>query len=388
MPDPMRVAYVIPSLNPPSGWRSHAIGLLNAMRDRVEPYLYVSPEDKSEAQRLFPGCPIQPLPTTQQYSASSLNGLQRLLTCYRLIQSGSFPDVDLVHSLEAYPTGLVGHWLRRRLGRPHVLTAHGTYSVVWDEQLINRQLYRRVLRRAALICPVSHGTLRLMQAHFGAALRQAQIRPILNGNNFWKNVPRNQAWDREIPETPTLISVGQIKPRKGYHTSLAAFATLKARYPAARYLIIGSYLQNAYFSSLQELISSERIQDAVFLGALPEQELGKYYGQASLFLLAPQQEGLHFEGFGLVFLEAGAYGLPVVATRSGGVPDAVQDEVTGLLVEPGDIDGMASALLRLLDDPNLAMRMGQANRDWAETLTWERAAVEQYQAYQEALQSA
>jgi len=388
MPDPMRVAYIVPGLLTPSGWRSHTIGLLNAMRDRVEPTLYVSREDESEAQRLFPGWPVQPLPTTQQYSASSLNGLQRLFACYRLIQSGSFPDVDLVHSLEAYPTGLVGHWLARRLGRPHVLTAHGTYSVVWDEQIINRQLYRQVLRQSAVVCPVSHGTLRLMQAHFGAALRQERLRPILNGNNFWKNVPRSQAWDRELPDTPTLISVGAIKPRKGYRTSLGAFAALKARYPAARYLIIGSYLQNAYFASLQEMISRDRIEDVVFLGALPEQELGKYYQQASLFVLAPQQEGLHFEGFGLVFLEAGAYGLPVVATRSGGVPDAVQDGVTGLLVEPGDINGMTSALLRLLDDADLARRMGKANRDWAEALTWERAAVEQYQAYQEALQSA
>ena len=388
MPDPIRVAYVIPSLHLPSGWRSHAIGLLTAMRDRVEPILYVSQEDESQAQHLFPSWPVLPLPTTQQFSASSLNGLQRLLTCYRMIRASSYPDVDLIHSLEAYPTGLVGHWLARRLGRPHVLTAHGTYSMIWDEQLIDRQLYRRVLSRADMVCPVSNGTLRLMQARFGAALHQDRIRPILNGNNFWKNVPRSQALDRELPNIPTLISVGAIKPRKGYHTSLAAFAALKTSYPAARYLIIGSYIQNAFFTSLQERITREQIENVVFLGALSEQELGKYYQQASLFVLAPQQEGLHIEGFGLVFLEAGAYGLPVVATRTGGVPDAVQDGVTGLLVEPGNVNEMTNAILRLLNDPDLAKRMGRANRDRAETLTWERTAQEQSKVYHEVLQSA
>jgi glycosyltransferase involved in cell wall biosynthesis len=362
--------------------------LLNAMRDLVEPILYVSREDESEARRLFPGLPVQSFPVIQQFSASSLNGLQKLLTSYRAIRAGSFPQVDLVHSLEAYPAGLIGHWLARRLGRPHVLTAHGTYGVVWDEQLIDRQFYRQVLSQAAMVCPVSHGTLRLMQVHFGVSLRQARLRPILNGNNFWKNVPRSQAWDREPPNIPTLISVGQVKPRKGYHTCLEAFAALQASYPAARYLIIGSYIQNAYFSSLQEIIARRQIENVAFLGALPEQDLGQYYQQAALFFLAPQQEGLHFEGFGLVFLEAGAYGLPVVATRSGGVPEAVLEGVTGLLVAPGDSDGMARALLRLLEDPDLARRMGRANRDWAETHTWERAAQEQYQAYQEALQSA
>jgi phosphatidylinositol alpha-1,6-mannosyltransferase len=99
-------------------------------------------------------------------------------------------------------------------------------------------------------------------------------------------------------------------------------------------------------------------------------------------VLAAQQSGLHFEGFGLVFLEAGAYGLPVIGTRSGGVADAVKEGETGLLVEPQDINGLAEAMLRLLQDAELAQRLGRANRLWSETLTWERNAAEYAQAYQ------
>src|SRR3972149_7408228 len=150
---------------------------------------------------------------------------------------------------------------------------------------------------------------------------------------------------------PILISVGAVKPRKGYHTSLAAFASLKTSHSTARYLIIGPYKQDAYFSKLQEMISQAHVEDVVFLGAASRGELGQYYQQASLFVLAPQQEGLHFEGFGLVYLEAGAYGLPVVGTRTGGVPDAVKDGETGLLAEPDDVFGVAEAIFRLLGEP-------------------------------------
>jgi glycosyltransferase involved in cell wall biosynthesis len=116
---------------------------------------------------------------------------------------------------------------------------------------------------------------------------------------------------------------------------------------------------------------------------VPERELGELYRQASVFVLTPQEEGLNFEGFGLVYLEAGAYGLPVVATRSGGVPDAVKDGITGFLAEEGDIQGTAEGIIRLLSDPELNRRMGRANREWAETLSWERCAAEQFRMYQE-----
>ena len=99
------------------------------------------------------------------------------------------------------------------------------------------------------------------------------------------------------------------------------------------------------------------------------------------FLLTPQQIGLNFEGFGLVYIEAGAYGLPVVGTRVGGVPDAIRHDLTGFVFEPDDPDGIASSIVRLLTDKKLAAAMGQANRDWAETLTWERFAREQAEVY-------
>ncbi|MGD9093945.1 MAG: glycosyltransferase family 4 protein [Anaerolineales bacterium] len=381
----MKVAYVLPYLQKPSGWRSHACSFIAAIRGYVEPVLYVSSADIQIARKLFPEDRIVPLPVTQDASFSNRLGSRRLLQCRRTIKKGSYPEVDLVHALEAYPTGLVGKWLARQINCPYMLTCHGTYGVLWYEKFFDRTFYRRVLRHASMVCPVSSGTADMMRQYFGSVLAQVAVRPILNGNDFYKQYSRSAAMNRECPAVPTLLTVGDVKPRKGQHLSLAAFERVKNQLPDARYHIVGSYSQNDYYLRMKRFMSEHQLGDVHFFGQVPDESLSQYYQQASVFVLTPQQEGLNFEGFGLVYLEAGAFGLPVVATRSGGVPEAVIDGETGYLAGPGDVDEVASKLLNLLTDIDLARSIGRQNRLWSESLTWERNAGEYYSAYQDVL---
>lgn len=381
----MRVAYVLPSLQRPSGWRSHSQAFIGSIRRYLEPVLIAAAADAGEARALFPDDVLHIVPSTQQASLGSLRGMSRMAQTWGAVRGLTLPAVDLVHALEAYPTGLVGLWLARRLGCPLALSAHGTYGVVWHDVPLDRAAYQAVLRACRLVTPVSAGTADLMQRYFGPDLAHATVHPILNGNDFYLKVPQQTALERTQPPVPTLLSVGEVKPRKGYHLSLAAFARVKAACPQARYWIAGVYHPRGYFADLQATIQERDIRDVSFLGAVSDKELARCYQQATVFVLTPEQQGLHFEGFGLVYLEAGAYGLPVVGTRSGGVPDAVLDGETGLLAEPGDVEGIAAAILRLLQEPGLAQRLGGANRRRAETLTWERNAQEHYRAYQDLL---
>jgi phosphatidylinositol alpha-1,6-mannosyltransferase len=382
----MKIAYVLPFLRNPGGWRRHARALLQALQPHIQPVLFVAAADYPAAKSLFPEQEIFSLPVTQMASLSNPRGALKLAASYVAVQRQMLPSVDLVHSLEAYPSGLVGLWLARKLRRPLVLTAHGTYGVIWHERRWDRRAYKSVLAHASLIAPVSTGTAELMQHYFADSLSHTRLHPILNGNDFYRRVPRSQAWERQFPKTPTLLSVGDIKPRKGQLISLSAFARLKERFPQARYKIIGRYKADNYFQSLRRLVDQSQLTGVEFLGDVPEQTLRQSYQQASLFILTPQQVGLHFEGFGLVYLEAGAYGLPVVATRSGGVADAIKDGQTGIVVDdPQDVEGIRQALERLLSNPDLARRMGRANREWAESLTWERNAQEHLQVYREIL---
>jgi phosphatidylinositol alpha-1,6-mannosyltransferase len=291
--------------------------------------------------------------------------------------------VELVHSLEAYPTGLIGKWLADYLHCKHVITSHGTYGVIWYRLPLDRLFYRRVLMGAARVCPVSRGTAELMRRYFGDVLEERRVRPILNGNNYYQRISSQEVMNRGVPRKGMILTVGDVKPRKGQHISLRAFARVCENISGLEYCLVGSYSENEYFRDLQRIIKTERIENVNFLGAVTDKKLDELYRQASVFVLTPQQVDLQFEGFGLVYLEAGGYGLPVVGADSGGVADAVKDGETGFLVPCGDVKATAEAIRRLLTDENLNRRMGAANRRWSETLTWERCAQEQIGVYRQ-----
>jgi phosphatidylinositol alpha-1,6-mannosyltransferase len=293
--------------------------------------------------------------------------------------------VDLVHSMEAFPAGWVGDALARRLGVPHVASACGTYAVLWRRDPILAIPYRRVLRRAAGVYPISHGTEAKMRAAFAPGPAPAGLRTVVIGTDAAARIPRETAWNRRPPADPLVLSVGGVKPRKGYSVSLRAFGLLQKKFPAARYVVVGRHPPGAYRRSLEESIASETIRNVEFLDVVDDARLDALYRKASMFLLLSREEGDRFEGFGMVYLEAGAYGLPVLGGNTGGIPDAVTDGETGFLLNPDDAPAAAEAMARLASDAELARRMGRAGRAKAEAMTWERYAREQFQAYPPAL---
>ncbi len=384
----MRVGFILPALQKPSGWRTYALGLIGELSRRVEGVLFVPAQELADTRDVFPNLRRIPLPATQSASLRSLGGAWRLWQTYQSVRSVEM-SLDLVHSLEAYPTGLVGHWLSKLSGCPHIITAHGTYGVIWQASFFDRLLYRQVLRCAAHLCPVSNATSKRIQQFFGEVLTNVPITPVLNGNDFYQSVPPEVALNRRLPETPTLLSVGEVKPRKGYQVSLQVFARLREKIPRARYDIVGFCPNNAYTQRLREMMNCQSIAGVTFHGSVSQTALASFYERASLFVLTPQEETspqkMSFEGFGLVYLEAGAYGLPVIASDCGGVAEAVRHGETGYVYPPTDVDGMVQAAYRLLTDEQLNLNMGRANRRWAETLTWERAADQFLQIYQKAV---
>jgi phosphatidylinositol alpha-1,6-mannosyltransferase len=385
----MKVAFVLPYLEKPGGWRSFCMGAINALRSYVDPVLFVAQTDASAARELFNQDTIYTLPVTQQAYFDRVRNWGALAQCYWKLKHDEIPKVDLVHALEAYPTGLIGNWLAKRAGCPQVITAHGTYAILWHHHWLDRWLYRGLLQRVDGICPVSEGTATLMSKYFPSDIKPSRMTPILNGNDYHAKVAYQVASLRTFPADPILLTVGDIKARKGQMTSLKAFARLKDQFPRARYWFVGHYKENEYFLQMRQFIDRYNLSDVEFFGQVSQQKLDELYRQASLFVLASHGEdktkGLHVEGFGLVFLEAGAYGLPVIGTRTGGIPDAVREGETGLLVEPDDVDALAQAMLQLAEQPELSKKMGLTNRRWSETLTWQRYAAEQYQVYQNLL---
>ena len=383
----IRIAFVAPLLRGRGGWPTATLGILRSLAPQVEPVLIVAKADEDAAHSLFPDADVFALPEIQPNVAGSIRSVAHMLPTLIALRSLPRLGVRAVHSLELFPAGWIGDILARRERVPHIVTTFGTYGVIWHRWWIPARICAGILRRAACICPMSNGTAEKMRARFAAPLERANIRVVLQGSEFAARVPRAAAEKKIFSSDPTVISVGGIKPRKGYHISLRAFARLQKRFPGARYLLAGGGIGNEYHRELEELIRREEIRNVEFLGALTWEDLDPYYRKADMLAVTSQDEGDHFEGFVFVFLEAGAYGLPVIGTRSGGIPDAVMDGVTGFLLQPQDVEGIARAMIALAENPALSRTMGLAGRARSETLTWERFAGEQMDVYRSVMGS-
>ena len=155
-------------------------------------------------------------------------------------------------------------------------------------------------------------------------------------------------------------------PRKGHDVLLRAVARAREQRKDLALAIVGEGPQR---ERLERLIVELGLEGDAFLpGRLVDAQLSRAFAEATLFALLSHHrpEKTWWEGFGIVFREAGRFGLAVVGTRAGGIPDAVEDGVNGLLVEPDDPGSAAAAILRVVDDSELGRRLGEAGRRLAD----------------------
>ncbi|MEE9383706.1 MAG: glycosyltransferase family 4 protein [Nannocystaceae bacterium] len=288
------------------------------------------------------------------------------------------PRLALAHgfttTFHAQWQSAIGAW-RARLER-YYLAAHGRelllrpFARVPPAQAAYDTLRSRILTGAARLFPVSRYTAGLLGE---IGVNPAQIEVVSNGTDPDHFQPtdaselrRALALDRE----PVLLTVGRLVRRKGIDTVLAALPAVLALVPDLQYLIVGAGEDR---SRLEQLVQTLSLGKHVrFVGAVPFSDLPRYFGLCDVFVTPSRSEPPSVEGFGLVFLEANACGKPVIGTRSGGIPDAIVDGQTGLLVEPDRPAELADAMLALLTDPQRARRLGECGRARAATgYTWE-----------------
>ena len=190
---------------------------------------------------------------------------------------------------------------------------------------------------------------------------------------------------------PTVVTVGEIKKRKGTLQLIEAIATVRERLPDVQCLIIGNpQYGSAYTQTVQRRIAELKLEDNVHIMGFVDDELMRaWMAAADVFALPAVNDGLWFEGFGLVLLEAGAVGTAVVGTDGCGVADAIEHGVSGLVVSQERIETeLPSALLTLLEDPALATRMGESGRERAKAQTWAAVADQVISLYEATLRQA
>jgi phosphatidylinositol alpha-1,6-mannosyltransferase len=367
----MRIALLTPEMAPSYGWARYALDLareLTALGVEVVA-LTQSGTRPDPAIHLHAHRAVLPqlVPAPRGLLVRSLLAVPRVRR--------AVDDCDLLHVI-AEPYAPLAALARGP--RPLVVTAHGTYVPATVKRRGVGWLYRLAYRQAALIA-VSDYTAG--QVH--AALPGANPVVIRNGVDF----ARFQA-PAPAPQKhgPTILASGGIKPRKGTHLLIAALARVREQVPDAHLIVTGRQDDVSYLDRVQAQIGRLDLADAVSLpGLIPAEALRGWYQHADVFALPSLSVGGKFEGFGLVFLEASAAGLPVIGTLGSGVAEAVIDGQTGLLVPQGDADALADAIVRLLTDPPLRAQMGAAGRDYARTQDWSAIAARVHALYQDAL---
>jgi phosphatidyl-myo-inositol dimannoside synthase len=274
-------------------------------------------------------------------------------------------DIDTVWFGAAAPLALMAP-LARDAGAGRVIASTHGHEVGWSMLPLARTALRRIGTGTDVVTYVSRYTRGRFASAFGADAALEHVPPGVDVDRFVPDeVARAKMRARyRLGERPVVVCVSRLVPRKGQDMLIRAMPSIRKRVPGAALVIVGG---GPYSSTLRRLAHSFGVaQHVVFTGGVPGDELPAHHSMADVFAMPCRTRGagLDVEGFGIVFLEASATGVPVVAGRSGGAPETVLDGQTGLVVDGWDVGAIAASVSDLLADPDRAARMGAAGRRW------------------------
>ncbi len=260
------------------------------------------------------------------------------------------------------------------LPRPKALalTLHGTEILRYSQSPHRRFLFKRLLAKTDRIGVVSEYNQRLLLEKFPATDPQKiRIVPGALRHDF-ANPPlrkRDHLYSRV-----RVLTVGRIHPRKGQHYVMEALARLPENLRSqVEYHIVGPIVKGGrdYAESLKQTAAESGIP-VEFVGEVDDDELPQIYADADIFAMTSIQSGISIEGFGLVYLEAAACGLPVIAHDTGGVAEAVRHGQSGFVIKPGDEAALTNAFAQLIESPQLREEMTQAGKARVAELSWQQ----------------
>lgn len=288
--------------------------------------------------------------------------LQPLLLARQLLQQGGF---DAVECWQPLPLGLTA-WLLKRIYRlPVIIWSHGSDLLRVQRIPGGRAVLRWTLSQADWLIANSMATQVQMERLGQDPARIRVIHPPVEYERFHPNVDPTPIRVRHaMGDAPTILTVARLVEKKGIDMVLRALPSILYAVPEVRYLIVGDGPLRPQLQALAKELGVAR--HVLLVGAVEHNssDLPRYYCACDVYVMPSRSLPGHgeVESFGISYLEAGACSKPVVAGRSGGVEEAVDDGVTGLLVDPLDIDEIANAIVKVLKDGNLARRLGENGR--------------------------
>jgi len=295
-------------------------------------------------------------------------------TAKKIIKKEEIEYIQVSHIL---PVGIVALMIKKYLGLPYLVYTHGMDILLPQSSKRKTKLIKSILKNADLVIANSNFTRnellklgvtdrKITVVHPCASLVPKDVDPrrIDEAMNKYKLKDKN-----------ILLTVGHLISRKGHDMVINSLKKVIEKIPNTVYLIIGDGPNK---QSLKNLAESLNISDKViFLGNISNDDLQIFYRLCHIFIMPSREikEKGDVEGFGLVFLEANLFEKPVIGGKSGGQIDAIENNYSGLLVNPIDENEIASAIIKLLENPDYAKQLGRQGRERAlEKFQWKNEA--------------
>ncbi|HEX2902535.1 MAG TPA: glycosyltransferase family 4 protein [Jatrophihabitans sp.] len=266
----------------------------------------------------------------------------------------------------AAPLGLLAPALRAGGAGRIVATTHG-HEVGWAMLPGARRLLRRIADGVDVMTYLGEYTRTRLARVVGDRARLERLTPGVDTAAFNPAVSGDAVRQRyRLVGQPVVVCVSRLVPRKGQDALIEAWPAVRAQVPDARLLVVGG---GRYARRLHALARNRGLEQAVtFTGSVPFAQLPQHFAAGDVFAMPcrTRRLGLDVEGLGMVFLEASATGLPVIAGDSGGAPDAVRSGETGFVVDGRNRQELTGRLVQLLREPERARRLGEHGRRWVE----------------------
>jgi len=267
----------------------------------------------------------------------------------------------------AAPLGLMADAVRAAGARRIVATTHG-HEAGWAMLPGARQLLRRIASSADVLTYLGDYTCTRLAGAIGAAnaAKLRRLAPGVDADVFRPGLGTERRSALGLADRPVVVCVSRLMPRKGQDTLVRALPAIQRAVPDTALLLVGG---GPYRSRLESMAGDVGVRRSVVLtGSVRWPDLPAYYGAGDVFAMPCRTRlgGADVEGLGIVYLEASACALPVVAGDSGGAPDTVRESETGYVVDGGSPDAVAERVGALLSDPSARASLGAAGRGWVQ----------------------
>jgi len=286
-------------------------------------------------------------------------------------------NIKLIHCATWIPCGVAALLLYKIWRKPYIITTYALELLEPQQSRYRTGVMKLVLNNAYRVIAISNYTRNIL-LDLGISKQKIELIPLgVNIKRFEQKKDTSDIIKKYgIQNKKIILTVSTlIYPYKGHDRVIKALSKVVVKIPDATYLIVGG---GPLKENLEDLVNKLKLENhVIFVGQVEHKDIVKYYNLCDVFIMPSSEDKTkgYVEGFGLVYLEANACGKPAIGGNCGGTKDAIVDGVTGLLVDPLNIDEIADAIIKILTDKNYAKTLGEKGRERVKReFSWEKIA--------------